>query len=79
VIDLIPEGKGDVPPRIVHLVVGFVKMFAPYMNGRLPTTRKNVNFCSCSGVTLTGIVKSGESLLDQERLYHKRGPMPSHA
>jgi len=48
------------------------------MDRRQPTTPKKANSCSCGAATSVGIVKSGESWLDQERLYHERGPMPSH-
>jgi len=44
----------------------------------LPTTAEQVNTCSCSVATFAGIVNIGKSWLDEERLYHTWGPMPSH-
>jgi len=57
---------------------GFYQTFAWYIRGRLPTTPEKVNSCACGEATSAGIVKSGELWLDQERLYHNRGPRPSH-
>jgi len=46
------------------------------MSGRHPITRENANSCTCRAATSAGIVRSGESWQHQDRLYHKRGPMP---
>jgi len=56
---------------------GFWQTLTTNMSGRLSTTSVKANCCSCGTATLAGIVKSGESWLDQERLSHKQGPMPS--
>jgi hypothetical protein len=56
----------------------FCQTFGLYLSGMLPTTLAKVNSCSCGGATSAGIVKRGESWLDEERLYPKRGPRLSH-
>jgi len=77
-IDLIPEGTGIVPPPILHLVAGLVKHLPHIWAESRPPLPEKANSCSCSAATSAGIVKSGESWLDQDRFYHKRSPMPSH-
>jgi len=49
----------------------FCQTCAPYISGRLPTTPAKANNCYCSAAASAGIVKSGESRLDQARLHHK--------
>jgi len=56
----------------------FGPTFVTYVRGGLPTTPEKPNTCSCAGATSAAIVKSCESWLDQETLYHERGPRPSH-
>jgi hypothetical protein len=46
------------------------------MSAKLPTTPEKLNSCSCGAATSAAIVKSGESQLDHERLYHKEGSGP---
>ena len=57
---------------------GLSEAFVTCMSQRLHPTPRNANSCSCGAATSAGIVKSGKLWLDQERLYHKRGAMPSH-
>jgi len=56
----------------------FCQTFAQFMSGRQPTTPETANTYYCGAATSAWIVKSDESWLDQERLYHTWGPMLSH-
>ena len=60
-IDSILKRMGVVPTPFIHLVAGFVKQFAPYMRGRLPTTPEKANSCCHGAATSAGIVTSGQS------------------
>jgi len=73
-----PQRDGGCPIPKCLFGRGFCPTFAPYMTGRMPTTPEKVNTCIRGLATSAGIVKCGELWLDQERLYHKRDPIPSH-
>ena len=72
-----PQTSGGWPTFKCSFCPRFCQTFAPYLSGRLPTTPKKRKSCSCGATILAGIVTSGESGLDQRRLFNKSRPMPS--
>jgi hypothetical protein len=62
----------------LFILYWFCQTFAPYTTRRQPTTPEKANCCTWGTATWVRIVQSGESFLDQERLYYKWGSTPAH-
>jgi len=63
-----PWRHGGCPNTNCSFGSGFCQTFTPYMNGRLPTTPEKPNTSFWGVAPSGGIVKRGDSWLDQERL-----------